>query len=218
MPISTTPLIHRNIQVWLADAEDHKIPHGETAIDGNTISTSVSLVKGTDYVIHWRNYPGTAHTVSVKYLFTGRKAVSQTHFMDKDKPETQTRSSLGRINALITGSQGNDWLSAPTPSKRAYVELHIRRATGTPTHECVPNPADPAGHLDEIAIELIDDPDEDKDPFIIFRFEFGPATKPEPDRNAIAGPSKSTVPQKRKQPVNVPTVCAFTSWINSLHR
>lgn len=193
-------LIHRNIEVWLADSEDQTIPHGEVKMHGNTMSTSVSLPKGTDYAIHWRNHPGTAHTVFCEIFAQGKKNRVATHFMDKDKPETQTRSSLGRINGLITKSQNNDWLTAPAPSKQAYVELHIRRAKGTPIHECIPNPADPAGHLDQIDIDLIDDPKEDKDPFIIFRFEFVPAPKPERNSNAVAGPSKSTVPQKRKQP------------------
>ncbi|KAF7353797.1 hypothetical protein MVEN_01065200 [Mycena venus] len=198
--MSFTLLIHRNIEVWLADTENQIIPHGEVKMQGNTISTSVSFPKGMHYAVHWRNHPGTAHTVFCEIFIHGKKTRVATHFMDKDKPETQTRSSLGRINPLITGNQNNDWLTAPAPSKHAHVELHIRRAKGTPIHECIPNPADPAGHLDEIDIDLVDDPGEDQDPFIIFRFEFVPAPKPERYMNSVAGPSKSTVPQKRKQP------------------
>ncbi|KAF8191582.1 hypothetical protein K438DRAFT_1830759 [Mycena galopus ATCC 62051] len=191
-----TPLIHRNIEVWLADTENQTIPHGEVIMEGNTISTSVPVPKGIDYAVHWRNHPGTTHTVFCEIFVQGKKTRIATHFMDKDKPETQTRSSLGRINTLLTKSNNNDWLRTPTPSSRACVELHIRRAKGTPIHECVPNPADPAGHLDQIDIDLID---EDKGPFIIFRFQFVPAPKLERGHPFVAGLPKSTVPQKRKQ-------------------
>ncbi|KAJ7771447.1 hypothetical protein B0H16DRAFT_1513586 [Mycena metata] len=114
--------------------------------------------------------------------------------MDKDKPETQNRSSFGRVNAALIGTKNDSWLIAPAPSKKAFVELHIRRAQGTPIHECVPDPDDPDNHLDVIDIDLIDDASENKPPFIIFRFNFVPL--PTPERNADS--SKTTVPRKRK--------------------
>ncbi|KAJ6500703.1 hypothetical protein C8R45DRAFT_925226 [Mycena sanguinolenta] len=180
------PLIHRNIEAWLADTENETIPHGEILLDGNLISTS-------DYAVHWRSHPGTTHTVFCEIFVQGKKTRVATHFMDKDKQETQTRSSLGRISPVVTKSKNNNWLKS-SPSKQAYVELHIRRAQGTPIHECMPDPKDPGGHLDEIDIDLIDDADDDanddKDPFIIFRFEFVPTPRP----------PKTPSPQKRKQP------------------
>lgn len=106
----------------------------------NSMRRRNMIVQIQDYVIHWRNYPGTAHTVFCEIFIHGKKSRVATHFMDKDKPETQTRSSLGRINALITGSQGNDWLSAPTPSKRGkycvVVIMNDAKNLQQPTSSC----------------------------------------------------------------------------------
>ncbi|KAF7359144.1 hypothetical protein MSAN_01256000 [Mycena sanguinolenta] len=185
------PLIHRNIEAWLADTENQTIPHGEVVLDGNTMSTTVPL----DYAVHWRSHPGTTHTVFCEIFVHGKKTRVATHFMDKDKPETQTRSSLGRISPVVMKSKNNNWLTmkAPTASKKApsHVELHIWQAKDTPIHECRPDPRDLGGHLDEIDIDLIDDANGGKDPFIIFRFEFVLAPQPKPPNV----PS----PQKRKQ-------------------
>ncbi|KAK7035884.1 hypothetical protein R3P38DRAFT_2909533 [Favolaschia claudopus] len=185
-----TLLTHRLLQVWLADHENKLIPHGEVTVSANTLTTSVSLPKGTEYAVHWRNCPGSLHTAFCEIFVHSKKTRVATHFMHSDKPDTQARSSLGRISPLVTGTQNNDWLKAPTPSKQAYVELHIRRATGTPIHECHPDPKDPKGHIDEIDIDIIDDADEGKDPFIIFKFQF------------IVESPQSTVPQKRKPPLD----------------
>ncbi|KAJ7042061.1 hypothetical protein C8F04DRAFT_115416 [Mycena alexandri] len=196
MTLSESLLIHRNLEVWLSDNEDDTIPHEQVEMLGNTLTTSVPLAKGTEYAINWGRYPGTEHTVFCEIFIPikGRDVRIATHFMDKDKPETQIRSSFGRVNSTLIGTKNNDWLIAPGPSKKAFVELRIRRAQGTPIHQCVPDPDDPGGHLDDIDIDLIDNQDENKAPFIIFRFNFVPLPKPE--RNAES--SKSTVPRKRK--------------------
>ncbi|KAJ7184490.1 hypothetical protein C8R46DRAFT_1064211 [Mycena filopes] len=181
MQLSHSLLVHRNLEVWLSDKADERIPHHEVQMHANTLTTSVPLAKGTEYVIHWRNYPGTFHTTFCEVFvpIKGEPARIATHFMDKDKPETQIRSSFGRVNSGLIETQNNDWLIAPG-SKKGFVELHIRRAKGTPIHECVPDPDDPGGHLDNIDIDLVDDADEDKDPFIVFRFNFIPVPKQEP--------------------------------------
>ncbi|KAJ7631971.1 hypothetical protein DFH06DRAFT_1479812 [Mycena polygramma] len=205
--MSLSRLIHRNIEVWLTDVDNKTIPHGEVKMQGNTLTTSTSLPKETDYAINWRSHPGTTHTVFCEIFVQGKKIRVATHFMDKDKPETQSRSSLGRISPQVLGTQNNDWLKAPPPTKHAFVELQIRRAQGTPIHECRADSEDPGAHLDEIDIDLIDDADEGKDPFIIFRFEFVPV--PKQGRNTVPGPS--TVPLKRKHLPSPPRSSARTA-------
>ncbi|KAJ6469013.1 hypothetical protein C8R47DRAFT_800456 [Mycena vitilis] len=117
------------------------------------------------YSINWRSHPGTTNTVFCEIFVQGKKIRVATHFMEKDKPETQSPFS---IEACIC-------------------RIKIRRAQGTPIHECRPDPEDPSGgHIDEIDLDLIDDANEGKDPFIIFRIEFVPASKQE--RNTAAGP------------------------------
>ncbi|KAJ7771445.1 hypothetical protein B0H16DRAFT_1513573 [Mycena metata] len=198
MALSDTLLVHRNIEVWLSDNEDGTILHEKPEMRANTLTASVPLAKGTEYAINWRKHPGTAHTVFCEIFIPikGKDVRLATHFMDKDRPETQTRSSFGRVNSTLIGTKINDWLIAPAPSssKKAFVELRIRRAQGTPIHECVPDPDDPGGHLDDIDIDLVDD--EDEAPFIVFRFNFLPLPKPE--RNNAESSSKSAVSRKRK--------------------
>ncbi|KAJ7885384.1 hypothetical protein B0H13DRAFT_2666864 [Mycena leptocephala] len=183
-------LIHRDMEAWLADSENQPIPHGEVNVNGNTISTSVSLPKDAEYTVQWCSHPGTAHTAFCEIFEQRKKTRVSIHCMDKFKPKTQIQSSRGDIRNTDWG-----WLNAPAPSKQANIELHIRRAEGTPT-QVFKN-----GFKDiEIELNLIDDANEDKKPFVIFRFNFVPP--PKPKRNAVAGPStpKSTVPAKRKQP------------------
>ncbi|KAJ7685678.1 hypothetical protein DFH06DRAFT_1289469 [Mycena polygramma] len=107
--------------------------------------------------------------------------------MDKDKLETQTRSSFGRVVSTFTGNPNRDWFKVNVPSsKQAYVELHIRRAKGNVGHECGIDPKYPGYHVDEIDIDLIDDPNELKEPFIIFRFNILPVPKQEPNAASVA--------------------------------
>ncbi|KAJ7118931.1 hypothetical protein C8R44DRAFT_789669 [Mycena epipterygia] len=204
-------LLHRNLEVWLSDRNNNTIPHGEVTMAGNIISTSVHLPTGTEYVVRWRNFPGTAHTVFCEVFIPHKKKKHfrvSTNFMDKDKAETQTRSSQGRLSCPFTPL---DWLESPEPAEEGYVALEIRRAQGTPIHVCNPDPDYPGDHVDEIDIDLIDDPAQNCDPFIIFRFNFvQPPLKPtRAKRRATAGKSlsKSTVPQKRKKSV---TLVVFT--------
>ncbi|KAJ6546832.1 hypothetical protein B0H19DRAFT_242998 [Mycena capillaripes] len=178
-------LVHRNIEVWLADNENYPIAHGEVKIHGNTITTPISLPQRMDYAVHWRNHPGTAHTVFCEIFVSGKKTPVATQFMDESMPETQYRSSIGRIDTI----RSQDWLQAPAPSNQAYVELHIRRAKGNPIHNRVADPEDSDDYVDEIEMDLMDDPDEGQEPFIVFRFEF--VSTPKTERNAVAGPSVS---------------------------
>ncbi|KAJ7684441.1 hypothetical protein DFH06DRAFT_7052 [Mycena polygramma] len=205
--MSLSLLAHRNFEVWVADVHNEAIPHGEVKVHGNTLFTSISLPKETDYSINWRSHPGTTHTVFCEIFVQGKKTRVATHFMDKDKPGTQSRSSLGRISPEVLGTQNNDWLQAPSPLKHAHVELRIRRARGTPIHQCLDDPGDPDNHIDEIDIDLIDDADEGKSPFVIFRLDFVPM--PKQGTTAVAGPS--AVPQKRKRLPSPPLSSARTA-------
>ncbi|KAJ6497097.1 hypothetical protein C8R47DRAFT_1113815 [Mycena vitilis] len=191
--MSLSLLAHRNFEVWVADVHNETIPHGEVKVLRNTLSTSISLPKDTPYSINWRSHPGTTNTVFCEIFVQGKKIRVATHFMDKDKPETQCRSSLGRISPEVLGTQNNDWLLAPPPLKHAHAELRIRRAKGTPIHQCLDDAGDPDNHIDEIDIDLIDDADEGQGPWVIFRLDFVPISKQ--GTTAVAGPS--AVPQKR---------------------
>ncbi|KAJ7148931.1 hypothetical protein C8R43DRAFT_1007695 [Mycena crocata] len=195
---SVAALVHKNIEAWLADYDGNIIPHGKVKVDGETISTSVQMPKDTEYVLRWRNHPGTAHTAFCEVFIphrANRHFRVAMHFMDKEKIETQERSSHGRLVGAF--GRNNGWFQMPA-KKKGFVQLEIRRARGTPIHECKPDPKHAGSHLDEIDIDLIDDPAENHAPFIVFRFDLklGPrlAVKNVPLQ------SKSTVPQKRKEP------------------
>ncbi|KAJ7118910.1 hypothetical protein C8R44DRAFT_922711 [Mycena epipterygia] len=138
----------------------NNIPHGP-----NEISTSVALPKGTDYALFWRSSSGTTHTALCEIFVPhqGRYWRVGTHFMDKDKPATQCRLSSGRLSPLF---DYNGWLKSPSPFKKRFVALEVRRGTGTPAVDLSDG--------DEISIDLIDDPDEEPSHplFIVFRFDF----------------------------------------------
>ncbi|KAJ7144918.1 hypothetical protein C8R43DRAFT_1108761 [Mycena crocata] len=199
-------LTHRKLEVWMSDCKGHNIPHGPVAVSGNEISTTVQLPKGTNYSLFWRSSPGTTHTAlcEIFVLHQGTYLRVGSHFMDKEKPETQCRSSKGRIRS---SHESSGWLTSPLPSKKRFVALEVRRGKSAPIQE-IPH----ANDKDDIEMELIDDPDDEpsQPPYIIFRFDFVKATKPTtPTRRCSddsGSPYTSTVPQKRKTPDSGRTV------------
>ncbi|KAJ6630213.1 hypothetical protein B0H10DRAFT_977544 [Mycena sp. CBHHK59/15] len=185
-----TTLIHRGLEVWLADSKGHIIPLGSaTLLAENQISTAVQVQRGTKYCVFWRSSQGSTLTAlcEIFVLHQGEHFSVATDFMDAEKPLTQFRTSKGR---LLDSFDDGEWLKSPPATKKGYVSLEVRRGTGTPKLVSNLDPDDLDKRLDEINIDLIDDDEKGHPPFIIFRFEF--VGLPKPARpSKIVGPSKS---------------------------
>ncbi|KAJ7700883.1 hypothetical protein B0H17DRAFT_1128723 [Mycena rosella] len=138
-------LSHRNVEVWISDRDGHRIPHGPVIVTGNEISTSVDLPK--------EHSPGITQTalcqIFIPHLGTYWKVGN--YFMDKEKPETQWKSSEGQLSPPFQNGVA------------CFVALEVRRGNGTQVQECEDS-------VDESCIDLIDDLDEV--PHIVFRFDF----------------------------------------------
>ncbi|KAJ7118912.1 hypothetical protein C8R44DRAFT_737780 [Mycena epipterygia] len=183
LPLMANPptallLAHRGVEAWLTNQKSHSIPHGETTVSGNQITTTVKVpVK-------------TAQTKNKLVLPSSKRSHENVkvaaHFMDATKADTQYTTA----KTWDSSSDKDGWFNTPPAAEKGgFVQLEIRRTKGTP--ERVSN-FEPNSRLETIELDLIDD--ENDPPFIVFRFEFVPPTKRRqtPDANATPNKRKKT--------------------------
>ncbi|KAF7353779.1 hypothetical protein MVEN_01063400 [Mycena venus] len=191
-------LSHHGIDAWLQDNKGRRFTFGPPVVDGNQITAVIELENRKSYSLAWctsRDAPPVNALCEV-FRPAGKSGHIKTcrianHYMADNDPETQSRSSKGRLELPL---QRDTWLWTP-PGGAGFVTLEIRRLRKPPKETERPDDNNPGLVVCEFNIDLHDD---DKGraaqrPHIVFRFEFKTKGMPHESKRPIRPPYKKNI-------------------------
>ncbi|KAJ7684453.1 hypothetical protein DFH06DRAFT_1462784 [Mycena polygramma] len=190
----------RGIDAYLQDPKGKRFPLGKPKVNGNMITAAIEVENPRSYSMEWcTSMNARAISAWCEVFRSGGRAghikVVQiaNHYMAENEPQTQSRSSRGRLEHPTLHRDA--WLWTP-PSKPGFVTLEIRRLRKPPSETKRPN-NQPGSVLLKTDVDMLDDDSEGagKPPYIIFRFEFKP--KHISDGEAGSSPSSSLRSRRR---------------------
>ncbi|TFK34882.1 hypothetical protein BDQ12DRAFT_688997 [Crucibulum laeve] len=197
-----TLLSYKGMDAWLVDVKGPPLQHGPITVEGNQISATVRVKPNSKYNVSWRsciNSPPVSAWCEVYHSSTHAEVDcprAASHFMDRSKLTTQHRSSRGRLELPFKRYGYMKVMEKPKVEGTVdlgSVRLEIRRAQGRISEVDI---EDPSGeqHLCCVDIDIIDDQNENKPPYIIFNFNFEADAPSMPSQyNPIASKARDKV-------------------------
>ncbi|KAJ6497108.1 hypothetical protein C8R47DRAFT_1113868 [Mycena vitilis] len=194
-------LSHLGIDACLQDPKGKRFPLGEPSVKGNTITAVIEVENPRSYSMEWRAGPNAGAISAWCEVFrpAGKAGYIKVvrianHYMAENDPQTQSRSSKGRLELPL---RRDAWLWTPR-SGTGFVTLEIRRLRKPPSESKRPNNDHPGSVVFKTDVDMLDDDSDGagKPPYIIFRFEFKP--KYISDR-AAEPPSSSLMTRRTNQ-------------------